>query len=94
MTKAALLCGKPTAAVELHRGMILTSLDRKQAGKVAGIAISRDNYQVICLIVCHLPKERGYQSLPASWIERVEEEVVFLNVNLEKVRALPAWHFT
>jgi hypothetical protein len=92
MTQAAIMCEQSATAVFIRRGMVLTSFDQKQAGKVAGIALGSGKSQVKCLIIYRLPLESGYQSLPASWVARVQGEVIFLNVNFEKVLALPVWH--
>lgn len=86
------LGGELAFAVEIHRGMLLTTVDGQDAGRVAGVAVSQDGKQVLCIILGHLPREAGYQSLPISWIKHQEGEVIFLNTCLEVILALPGWH--
>jgi hypothetical protein len=87
------LPGETGACVLIRRGMTVTCDEGREAGQVAGVAISQASRQALCLILGHLPAEGGYQSVPLSWIERVSGDVIFLKVRLEKVLALPDWHF-
>jgi hypothetical protein len=78
------------AAVE--RGIVVLSCSGDDLGRVAAVVIHQITRQVVYLILGHLPHEPRYQCLPVSWIERVEEETVVLNVGKEVVLALPDWH--
>jgi sporulation protein YlmC with PRC-barrel domain len=78
------------AAVE--RGMVVLSSTGDELGRVAAVAIHKKKGRGVYLILGHLPDEPRYQCLPVSWIERVEEETVVLNVGKEVVLALPDWH--
>jgi hypothetical protein len=82
--------GPVQAAVE--RGMVVLSCTGEDLGRVAAVVIQQITRQVVYLILGHLPHEPRYQCLPVSWIERVEEEAVVLNVGKEVVLALPDWH--
>ena len=86
------LQGEPASAVEIRHGMKLTSVDGRDAGRVAGVAVSQDGHQVLCIILSHLPGEAGYQCLPVSWIKHMEGEVIVLNACLEMILTLPGWH--
>jgi sporulation protein YlmC with PRC-barrel domain len=93
MTQASVfLPGQHSTAVEIRRGMIFTSIDGKEAGKVAGVVVSPDSGQVQYLILSHLPKEAIYQCIPVSWIDCMQGEVISLNARLETILALPVWH--
>lgn len=86
------LPGEPSIAVEVRRGMIFTSIEGKEAGKVAGVVVSPDSGQVQYLILSHLPREAIYRCIPVGWIEGMQGEVISLNVRLEDILALPDWH--
>lgn len=86
------LPGKHSIAVEVWRGMIFTSIEGKEAGKVAGAVVSPDSQQVQYLILSHLPREAIYRCIPVGWIEGMQGEVISLNVRLEDILALPDWH--
>jgi hypothetical protein len=88
------LRGDPSAVAEVRRGMILISAEGRQAGRVAGVVVSQGSRQALCLILSHLPEEAGYQPLPVAWVERVMGEAVILNASIERIRAMPAWHFS
>jgi hypothetical protein len=95
MTQAAVfLRGEPSAAVEIRRGMIVKCKEGREAGKLAGVVVSQETRQVLCLILSHLPDQEGYQSLPVSWIEHVADEVIVLAARIEMILALPDWHST
>ena len=86
------LPGQPGTAVDIHRGMLVISLDGQEAGRVGGVAVSRDEGQALCLILSHLPEAAGYQSLPVCWIARVAGEIITLNTSLARIESLPDWH--
>jgi len=86
------LHGEHSIAVEVRRGMIFTSIEGKEAGKVAGVVVSPDSRQVQYLILSHLPREAIYRCIPISWIEDMQGQVISLNVRLEDILALPDWH--
>jgi hypothetical protein len=91
---AVFLRGEPAAAVELRRGMIVKCNEGREAGKLAGVVVSQATRQVLCLILSHLPDKEGYQSLPVSWIECVNEDVITLTARFEMILTLPDWHST
>jgi sporulation protein YlmC with PRC-barrel domain len=93
-TGSVSLQGEPHAFVEVRRGMTVTCSEGREAGKIAAVVVSQDSRQVLCLILGHLPKEEGYQSLPVDWIARVEGDMIVLNVRFEMILALPDWHIT
>ena len=84
--------GEPSSAVEVRRGMILISIEGKEAGKVAGVVVSSEDGQAQYLILSHLPREAIYQCIPVGWIERIQGDVISLNMRLEIILALPDWH--
>ena len=84
--------GKPSSVIEIRRGMTITSFEGKEAGRVAGVVVSSESQQAQYLILSHLPRKAMYQCIPVSWIERVQGEVISLNVRLETILALPDWH--
>lgn len=86
------LRGNRTAAIEIRRGMTLVSIEGKEVGKVAGVAVSRDDQQALCLIISHLPQDPGYHSIPVDWVERVEGELIFLHAPVNSILAIPDWH--
>jgi hypothetical protein len=86
------LPGEHSFAVEVRRGMVFTSIEGKEAGKVAGVVVSPDSRQVQYLILSHLPREAIYRCIPVYWIEGMQGEVISLNVRLEDILALPDWH--
>lgn len=79
--------------VEVRRGMALYSFEGQEVGKLAAVMVGQGSRQALCLILGHLPKNACYQSLPASWIERVEGEKIYLNERFDRIRSLPDWHF-
>jgi hypothetical protein len=85
------LPGEQSSTVEVRRGMIFTSIEGKEAGKVAGVVVSLSRL-VQYLILSHLPREAIYRCIPVSWIEGMQGEVISLNVCLEDILALPDWH--
>lgn len=95
MTQASVfLTGEPSTAVEVRRGMIVKCKDGREAGRLAGVIVSQDGGQVLCLILSHLPDQAGYQSLPTSWIGRVSEDGISLTACIKTILALPDWHST
>jgi hypothetical protein len=86
------LNGQAEAAVEVRRGTVVISAEGREAGKLAAVVVGPDSRQAVCLILGHLPDAEGYQSLPVSWIARVEADGITLNASLEVILALPDWH--
>lgn len=76
----------------LARGMTVTSSDGQPAGRLAAVVVSGQSGQALCLILSQLPRQEVYQALPIAWIQRVVEDVIFLNVDIGQIRWLPAWH--
>ncbi len=89
MTQACVFLPGAPSSVEIRRGMIVQCNEGREAGRLAGVVVSQENLQVLCLILSHLPYKKGYQSLPLNWIERVNEDGIFLTARFVRILALP-----
>lgn len=84
--------GRPGVVASVRRGMTVHCSEGRQVANVAAVAVGLQNEQVFCLILGYLPQKELYQSVPISWIDRVEGESVILNVCFDQIQGLPEWY--
>jgi hypothetical protein len=81
--------GPQRCLAELHRGMLVLTQEKLDAGIVAALLLNCHSQQITHLLLSHVPPTAVYRLAPVSLIDRVDGQRIWLRAPMEAIEKLP-----